>query len=296
VLLLSGYVRGLYRSTTVTFLAVGQGDAILVQHGTYQVLIDTGRDTLTLQSHLSRHMPPWDRHIEVVVLTHPDADHIGGFAGLLAGGRYTVDTLYSPAVTSGTDVWAQVERTLEQYPVRQVFYGYAGEQLAFPGDFGRFTWLYPYGPYTSPVDDPNTTSTVQLFTFGTTRFLLTGDLPNEETYLKSIPDIDVLKAAHHGSGHSSSEAFLRSTSPSAVILSTGRTVRQGTSCRPLPGDPDTTPCQAGQQCPPCNEYSHPSLEVTDRLRSLGIPAYRTDQLGDITYVCTQESGSCTRDE
>ena len=69
--------------TEVVFLNVGHGDAILITQGKYQILIDGGRTSKELLSHLGRHVPFWDRKIEVVMATHPDADHIGGLPALL---------------------------------------------------------------------------------------------------------------------------------------------------------------------------------------------------------------------
>ena len=71
-------------TTTITFLNVGEGDAILITQGSNQMLIDGGRTGKDLLARLGRHMPFWDRTLEIVLATHPYADHIGGFRAVLS--------------------------------------------------------------------------------------------------------------------------------------------------------------------------------------------------------------------
>ncbi len=89
----------------VTFLDVGQGDAILIEGPTgVQVLIDGGRDSGVLRE-LSPRLPFWDRSLDAVIATHPDADHIGGLPSVLE--RYQVAHILEPGVPNDTGVWNQ---------------------------------------------------------------------------------------------------------------------------------------------------------------------------------------------
>ena len=74
----------------VSFLDVGQGDAILISQGNQQVLIDGGPSPQAINLELGKRMPFWDRTIEMIVLTHPDADHLAGLVEVLH--RYHIST------------------------------------------------------------------------------------------------------------------------------------------------------------------------------------------------------------
>lgn len=253
------------RETTITFLNVGQGDAILIQSGHKQILIDGGREGITLLSALGQVMPFYDRAIDVVIATHPDADHIGGFSTLLD--RYQVgqfiDTGWSQS--KPTDDVLLLERALDRHQVAHSIPGRRGVTLTLQHG-GQLMLLYPSNLPLPASLDSNEGSIVARFTFGTTDFLLTGDLPHEEDVLADIEPAEVLKAAHHGSAYSTSDAWLDLVRPSEAILSVGK-----------------------------NTYGHPAPEVLERLQRRGITSLRTDQVGSITYRCFLERQKCLRD-
>ena len=91
---------------------------------------------------------------------------------------------------------------------------------------------------------------------------MTGDLPREETVLPGIPPTQVLKVAHHGSKYSTSETWLTKVRPKAAVISVGK-----------------------------NRYGHPSEEVLSRLQEKGIRILRTDEQGDIVYICREKTCS-----
>lgn len=250
--------------TSIVFLNVGQGDAILIQQGRHQILIDSGKDPHQLMSELGRYVPFWDRHIEIIIPTHPDADHIGGFAGLTHG--YDIGRILWTGVEGESDVYNRFETELsKEIPKERWQKIAAGSKLFFPKG-GELTVLYPYEVMSGKAKDENTnaTSIVIRFTYGETSFLLTGDLPEEEKVLGRIPPVTVLKAAHHGSKYSSSNTFLNMIDPQEVVISVGK-----------------------------NNYGHPSKEVLARIEKVGARILRTDQEGSIEYKCKKIENRCT---
>lgn len=262
------YIWHFNQLTTVTFLAVGQGDAILIQSGHQQILIDGGREGKALLAALGEVMPFYDRTIDVVIATHPDADHIGGLPTLLK--RYRVDqfidTGFSKFATKKiTDDQVLLQRVLEQKMISRDILGRAGVSVTFERG-GTLTLLYPHILPLDPSLESNEGSIVTRFTFGTTDFLLTGDLPHEEDFLRDIEPAEVLKAAHHGSASSTSDTWLNMVQPQEVILSVGE-----------------------------NNYGHPSPMVLERLAQRNIVALRTDEIGSITYRCLKQEEHCSRE-
>lgn len=244
----------------VVFLSVGQGDAILIQSGRQQVLIDGGREGRTLLGALGREIPFYDRTIEVVIATHPDADHIGGFPSLLE--RYRVDQFIGTGTTGKSDDFELLKRTLERKNISQTVPGRLGTSIELARG-GKLTLLYPQSLPLPQDMETNESSIVARFDFGETSFLFTGDLAHEETALPHIEPVDVLKVAHHGSRSSTNDAWLNLVQPREAIISVGK-----------------------------NSYGHPHGDVMDRIKIRNIAAYRTDELGSITYRCLVEQNLC----
>lgn len=242
--------------TVVAFLSVGEGDAILISQGTNQILIDGGRSGKDLLYRLGRHIPFWDRQIETVIETHPDADHIGGLAALVRAYRVK-NVLYSGA-ESDTEVSELLRTALAEAGLvpEKVF---RGTELEFPSG-GRLVVEYPLTPLPRDSKETNSGSVVTRFVYGTTSFLLTGDLPAEETALPNETPATVLKAAHHGSRYSTSDAWLDLIRPSEAVISVGE-----------------------------NSYGHPSPDTLSRLQKRGIRVSRTDKEGDIAYWCVRDT-------
>lgn len=245
------------RELRVIFLDVGQGDAILISRGSNQVLIDGGRSGKTLLAGLARHVPFWDRTIETVIATHPDADHIGGFPELFL--RYRVETYLDNGTRSESRVFALLE-TRRDSSGTETMLARRGLSVSFP-EGGTLSVLYPFGQAGFP--DANTGSVVSRFSFGETDFLLTGDLPEEERYLPDPGIAEILKVSHHGSKHSTDEAFLGLVRPEEAVISVGK-----------------------------NSYGHPDAEVLARLAEARTTVYRTDRSGDIVYRCVPSEARC----
>lgn len=241
----------------VVFLNVGQGDAILISQGKTQVLIDGGRDGKVLLGRLGRQMPFWDRQIESVIATHSDADHVGGLAAVIS--RYHVSAYLSNGSEGESDVFRHLRETLEAD--RSVGQSVIGTQsrIVFPGG-AELRVLFPENGAAKALSETNEGSIVIRLVFGDTSFLFTGDLPHEETVLPDITPTKVLKVAHHGSKYSTSDEWLSRVRPDDAIISVGK-----------------------------NRYGHPSDEILSRLRQRGVRILRTDQQGDIVYVCRETS-------
>jgi competence protein ComEC len=240
---------------TVTFFDVGQGDAIFIETpNKNQVLIDGGMGRAVLR-HLGSHMSFFDRSIDVVIATHPDADHIGGLPNVLA--RYDVGMFLTSAVhDSGTDARALTASVLNE-PL-EIIHANHTMTLLLDRDV-VLEVLFPDRDV--EMLETNTASLILKLTYKDTSFLFTGDAPQGiETYVASIYEdalqSDVLKVGHHGSKTSSAEVFLGYVNPEYAIISAG--------------------CD--------NAYGHPHREVVERLQRFEIEILETCAHGNITFV------------
>ncbi len=258
--LLSGLVwyavwRESRKGLTVIFLNVGQGDAIYIEapNGN-QMLIDGGRGREALRE-LGAVMPLYDRSIDVVLSTHPDADHIGGlipvFESYTVGAFVESGNAHQTAVTEALSRAVTEEKSLNLVARR-------GMRI----HLGRgvvFTVLYPDKEVTRA--ESNEASVAGRLAYGMTTVLLTGDAPidverilmaQNGSSLKST----VLKLGHHGSRTSSLPEFLSLVHPEFAIISAGKR----------------------------NRYGHPHQEVLDTLQRQNIRVLRTDVDGRITLL------------
>jgi len=244
----------------VTFLDVGQGDAILITlPDGRQMLIDGGPSATDLNWRLGRKMPFWDRSLDVVINTHPDADHLGGLVSILE--RYEVGQVIVSDMAGHSELYEEWERQLDQAKLQPVI-GQSGMALSL-GKGITATILSP-GSHTLSADNPNDHSVVVRLEMGQISFLLPGDIetPIERSLVYAdIPlTATVLKSPHHGSNTSSSESFLDAVNPQLAIISVGED----------------------------NKFGHPSSAVLDRYAEHGITVLRTDQQGTIEFITDGE--------
>jgi len=239
---------------TVAFLDVGQGDAIFIDapNGN-QILLDGGPDRKVLTA-LGRVMPFYDRSIDLLVASHPDADHIGGLVDVLE--RFRVGAILEPELEPETQVYQRLAALVSQKGV-ELINPLRGTRV----DLGSGIFLEILSPDRSPLGwDPNDASLVARLVDGPTSFLLTGDAPAKiERYLASLDGnrlhSDVLKASHHGSRTSTAEEFLGAVRPKYVVISVGAN----------------------------NRYGHPHSEVLDRLAQFDTEILQTSESGDIIF-------------
>jgi len=243
--------------THAFILDVGQGDAIFLRSPSgKRVLVDTGPDASVL-SGLGRMLPYFDRRLDLVVITHPDTDHLGGLPEVLR--RYDVAAiLMTPSAL--TDENAAATRALVTEERARILLPDPNWDIDL-GDGLVLNILWP------PVDlgkqrteNPNELSIVIRAETAESALLLTGDLPveAEEQLLAQGASVasTFLKAGHHGSKTSSSEVFLKAVHPSTTLISVGKE----------------------------NRFGHPSPEVIARLQALGIPVRSTAEEGMIELI------------
>ena len=245
---------------TVTMLDVGQGDAVLVRSKEKVVLIDTGdideRDRLMRALKEER-----IEKIDVLMITHPHADHLGGFAEVVK--RYEIGQVYDCGKTTTTAVYRDYLKTIKNKKIPFKFVKQCDVL-----DFGGGVWFEVVGPPKLTGDDAdlNNASIVGRLVYGEFTMMFTGDAETaaEKAILKKYDrqlSSAILKAPHHGSKTSSSAAFLKAVSPSAVLISVGAD----------------------------NEYGHPHQAVIKRYQKQGADIYRTDRDGTITVVSDGKS-------
>lgn len=235
----------------VIFCDVGQGDAILATLGTNQILVDGGPDDKVIFC-LSRHMPFWDRKVEIVVNTHPQEDHYRGLVDVLR--KYQVGTFLRPEVEGTSAGWEALKAELHKRNVTQNYAG-AGQKIRISGL--SFDILYPSESLIG--GDLNEYSVVGILSYWNFDTLLTGDIipPATDMAAQSVRPVEVLKVPHHGSKNGLTPKLLKLAAPKLAVISVGKN----------------------------NRYGHPHEEVIQMLREVGeIRVLRTDVDGEVEIV------------
>ena len=235
----------------VHFIDVGQGDALLIEADDTVIVVDGGEASANVGDYLQAQGV---QDIDLMVATHPHADHVGGLIEVLE--LYDVHEIWTNGDTSGSQTYGSFALALAQEQtagasLREVT---RGDVMDFNGLDIRV--LNPTWPLTG---DTNRDSIVLKVTCGAVDVLLMGDATTEsEGSMLGWPalDSDVLKVGHHGSNTSTSDAFLDEVTPEDAVISVG----------------------VG------NTYGHPHQETLDRLAAHGVTVYRTDQDGTVTLT------------
>jgi competence protein ComEC len=245
-------------TTHLTVLDVGQGDAILIEGSKGgRMLVDGGPNPDRLLIELDGRLPPWDRRIDVVVLTHPHEDHVAGLALLLS--RYRVGQVFEPGMRGPGPGYREWDSALAAAGAPERGQLATGDRLAV--DDLRFDVLWP-DPGRVPAEPPdggrsiNDVSIVLLGEVDGRRILLTGDVEDDVDPIlakRGLPAIDFLKVAHHGSKTASTIAFLDIVRPSVAVVSAGAD----------------------------NPYGHPAKSTLEHLRDTGAQVLRTDTDGSV---------------
>ena len=215
----------------VHFLDIGQGDSALLFCGDETLLIDGGK-VKNNQKLIARLKELEVDHLDAVICSHPDEDHCGGLAAVLA--KYPAEHVYSSVTEYTTKVFSNVVKYADEQ----------GHPVEVPQTGDSWTLGSASVQVIGPVQtysDPNNGSLVLRVDYGGTSFLFTGDMEQnaEADLMASGANVqaDVLKVGHHGSPTSSSEAFLEAVAPSIAVISVGED----------------------------NDYGHPSADVLARL-------------------------------
>ena len=240
----------------IRFLAVGQGDSTLITapKGT-TVLIDGGPDWSTLES-LGQHLPFLKRKVDLLVLSHPNLDHLLSCPEVLK--RYSVGGIVMSGAENSLPRYRKIFDLAAKHSIPIITVS-AGQSIEVEEGV-RMDILWP--PKKMPkgfTKNENDASVVLMLRYGERRALFTGDIekPTEETLVRADADLkaDILKVAHHGSRTSSTEPFLRAVRPSLAVISVGE-----------------------------NSYGHPREEVINRLLRMNIDVRRTDREGTIEVI------------
>ncbi len=229
----------------VYVLDIGQGDAILLAKDNQQILIDGGPNGKSLMSELGERLPYWDRTIEMVVITHPDADHITGLIDVLR--RYQVEKVLISDQDAESSVYAELCRIVEEKEIPSVT-AQTGQKIAM-SDGVYLNVLHPCNdPGTWDTADSNDNSIVLRLEYGNFSMLLTGDISTTaEAFLldRDCPlKSTLLKVAHHGAATSSSPDFVKAVDPCFAAISAGRDNDFG---HPHPGVLETLEKVAGSE-------------------------------------------------
>lgn len=243
----------------IDFFDVGQGSAVFIDApGGNQVLIDGGPSSIIL-SKLGKAMPFLDRRLELVILTHPDSDHLNGLIEALK--HYSVGMIMETGLADSSLEY-QIWRKLIQEKKIPVVLARAGQLVKIADNLG-LKILYPLASLENQsFKQTNKGSLVAKLFYGKNTFLLTGDVEEmtEQILLWSGVDLgaDILQVGHHGSKSSTSQEFLEAVAPQIAVIQVGAK----------------------------NKYGHPHQEVLERLA--GNKILRTDLFGDIIFSCDLE--------
>jgi len=246
----------------MVFCDVGQGDAIYIKTPSGKdVLVDGGGNDKVLDC-LTKHMPFWDRTIELMILTHPDADHVTGLVPVLQ--RYTVLHFVTSKTSKETGIYKKFMQALqiEGLTPRYVF---LNDKIDF-GDGLISDVLWPSLDALDEFKSPskvNELSVIQVLVFGEFKALLTGDASAkvQDRLIGSLSGIGIVKVPHHGSKTGMSEDYINSLKPSVAVISVGKN----------------------------NRYGHPTGFILDLLSKYKIKTLRTDKNGEVEIVSDGKS-------
>lgn len=265
---------------------VGQGDAILVNHGQDQILFDGGLPNGKVIDCLGKYMPVFDRKIELIVLSHPQLDHFGGLVEVVQ--RYNVDLLVANSLDSGSSEYQALKNEVGSrgirvltpstttdlrmgllyldivWPTSEFLAENQQEMLALNQEAPKVLSDKVLGTTTSNRD-PNDFSIVAILRFGDYDALFTGDIgPSISDQVAQIisdmqmDKIEYIKVPHHGSKNGMSEKLLQAVMPDVAVISAGRE----------------------------NRYGHPHEEILNMLNKYGIKIRNTQVEGDVILEVT----------
>lgn len=241
----------------IWFLDIGQGDSVLVKTPEdHQILIDGGPKN-TVMEELPQVMPFFDRSIDMVVVSHPHADHIDGLVEVLK--RYKVSAVLFAGINDFGPTYSEFLKEIDD---QNIDFFIAEKDLDFRFGDVFFDVIYPFDQLgLENFKNLNDSSIAMKVVYGEKKIMLTGDLETvgEKELVNSGYDLraNILKAGHHGSKTSSIFSFVKKVSPEVVVIQTG----------------------AG------NSYGHPNKESLDNFELAGVEkVYRNDLDGRVEFV------------
>lgn len=286
LLVVYAYIPQLFNRTgTISFLDVGQGDASLIRTPTGKIILVDGGGTLKFgeQEDWKQRRDPFEvgkkvllpllmkrgvHHIDLLIISHLDSDHIGGLYEVVK--QIPVKEIWWNGSFDTTEDAEKLFSLImkKRIPLRTPL---IGESIAVDS-YTQIVVLWPLLETPSHIEElkrQNDQSLVFLLTVYNSTFLYTGDIGKEaeerlvnmhaakvkEGQLEPLPTISVLKAAHHGSRYSTDYSWLSYTQPSNTVISAGRN----------------------------NRYGHPHPDVLERLSLYNSLVWRIDQQGEVMF-------------
>ncbi len=238
---------------------VGQGDAILIQKNTTQVLIDGGPNSSVMDC-LGKYMPFWDRQIELVILTHPEADHYSGLIEVFK--KYKVNYFGQNNTNSSSQGYGVLEKVVGGSGTQDLK---LSKGISLGVGMIYLDILNPVGDNKDLITNKQTRGTndngvVALLRYAQFTALFTADVENEVSDELSenpkIQNLDYIKVNHHGSKNGLSEKLLQAGMPKTAIISVGEK----------------------------NSYGHPHMEIINLLSKYNVDVLRTSDHGNINVV------------
>lgn len=243
----------------VYVLDIGQGDSILIQKGNQQVIVDGGPNSAKMVDQLGDKLPFWDRSIEMLILTHPDTDHITGLVEVLH--RYDVEKVLTSGQETDSDIYREWRKLINEKGVERIV-AQAGQEIVMK-DGIQITVLHPREIQVDEDNhDLNNNSVVLRLEYENFSFLLTGDsgVETEESLLAQDVQLrsTVLKVGHHGSNTSTSPEFVGDVDPVFAAISVASD----------------------------NKFGHPMEEVIKTLEGIVVEdgIYTTSEDGTIEFI------------
>lgn len=234
-------------------LDVGQGQSVLIRTGNMLTLVDCGGFGQQNAGDIAaNYIQAHGRNrVDLLVLTHYDADHVNGVTQLLD--RLEVTTINLPDVQPENEFREEITVCAEEHGTKLEF---VRENMRYDVDTGES--IHVFAPLSHGLDHPNDEGLTVLATAGEDDVLVTGDMSwkLEEILIHSValPDVELMLAGHHGSRHSTCQHLLDAVKPETVVISAGL------------GNP----------------HGHPAPEILERLTEFGADIYRTDLNGTVT--------------
>ena len=241
------------RVFTFAMLDVGQGDALFIESPTGTQILFDGGPARKILGPLRKVMSPFDHTIDAIVITNPDADHIGGFADILK--NYEVSYMFEPGTQNSSKTFQNLKTEIQNKKIPRIL-ARKGMRINMGGGT-VIDILFPDRDVSSW--STNDGSIVARLSYGATTIMLTGDATSKTEKIVlagSIPEdikSKILKVGHHGSRSSTSASFVKAVEPTYALISNGKD----------------------------NSYGHPHKEVLETLNSIGAQVFRTDLLGTI---------------
>lgn len=231
---------------------VGQGDSILIQKKTTQILVDGGPNSKVLNC-LGKYMPFWDRNIEMVINTHPESDHYLGLVDVL--NNYTVERFGTNGSTSSSKGYQVLESLVggKGIPTTVLTTG-----TLIKAGMIHLDILNP--DIINQYKETNNNGVVILLKYNNFEAVLTADVEQDVSdklsKLEKVRDVEYIKVNHHGSRNGLTENLLKTLNPKVAVISSGFK----------------------------NSYGHPHAEIIEMLKKYNVKILRTDEIGDVVIT------------